>query len=43
MKKLKRGTDKHKGKLPFKFFNCVKVGYFASKFPYARVLDSDEE
>jgi hypothetical protein len=40
---LKRGTDKNKGKLSFKFFNCGKVGYFSSKFPYARVLDSDEE
>ena len=43
MRKLKRGTDKYKGKLPFNCSNCGKVGHFASKFPYARGSYSDEE
>ena len=43
MRKLKRGTGKFKGKLPFKCFNCGKVGHFSSKFPYAKGLESDEE
>jgi hypothetical protein len=30
MIKLERGTGKYKGKLPFKCFNCGKVGHFAS-------------
>jgi hypothetical protein len=32
--KLKRGSRKHKGKIPFICFNCGKVGHFAAKFPY---------
>ena len=34
---------KYKGKLPFKYFNCGKIGHFASKCPYAKILGSDEE
>ena len=30
VRKLKRGTDKFKGKLPFKCFNCGKIGHFSS-------------
>ena len=40
---LKRGTDKYKGKLLFKLFNCGKVGHFASKCPYAMGSENDEE
>ena len=43
VRKLKRGTDKFKGKLPFKCFNCGKIGHFASKCPYAKGSKSDEE
>jgi hypothetical protein len=28
MKRLKNGSSKYKGKLPFKCFNCGKIGYF---------------
>jgi len=33
-KGLQRGTDKYKGKLPFKCFNCGEICHFASKCPY---------
>jgi hypothetical protein len=43
VRNLKRGTDKYKGKIPLKCFNCGKFGHFASKCPYAGDSDSDEE
>lgn len=33
-RKLKKGSRKYKGKLPFKCFNCGRIGHFASKCPY---------
>ncbi|XP_057821105.2 uncharacterized protein LOC131033831 [Cryptomeria japonica] len=33
VRKLERGSGKYKGKLPLKWFNCGKIGHFASKFP----------
>jgi hypothetical protein len=41
--KLKRGTEKYKGMLPLKFFNCDGIGHFPSKFPYANNEGSNEE
>jgi hypothetical protein len=32
-----RGSEKYKGKFPFKFFNCGRIGDFASKHPYNKV------
>jgi hypothetical protein len=29
--------------LPLKCFNCSKIGHFATKFPYGKNSDSDEE
>ena len=43
MRNLKGGTRKYKGKLPFKCFNCGKIGHFASKCPYVKRSDSNEE
>ena len=42
---LKTGSGKYKEKLPFKCFNCGKVGTFASKFPYKEKYQNfvDEE
>ena len=37
MRKIKRGHGKCKGKLPFKGFECGRVGNFASKFPLKKV------
>jgi hypothetical protein len=36
VRRLKKGTGKYKGKLPFKCFDCGKVGHFSTKFPYKR-------
>ena len=34
MGNLKQWQQKYKGKLPFKFFKCCRVGHFASKCTY---------
>ena len=41
VRKLKRGTDKFKGKLPFRCFYCGKTDHFASNCPYAKGSKSD--
>jgi hypothetical protein len=43
IRKLKKGSRKYKGKLPLKCFNCGKVEHFASKCPYPKKKDSDDE
>ncbi|XP_043714575.1 uncharacterized protein LOC122662937 [Telopea speciosissima] len=42
-RKLKKGTGKYKDKLPFKCFNCGKVGNFASKCPHKGKIESDDD
>ena len=42
-RKLNKGAGKYKGKLPFKFFNCGKIGHFASKCPYNIHDEVDDE
>ena len=34
VRKLQLGTGRFKGKLPFKCFECGKVGHYAAKCPY---------
>ena len=34
---LDRGTSKYKGKIPFKCFNCGRVGHYAYKFPHKKM------
>ncbi|XP_057847433.2 uncharacterized protein LOC131057276 [Cryptomeria japonica] len=43
VRKLKRGSGKFKGKLPLKCFNCGKIDHFASKSPYEKEEDNDDE
>jgi hypothetical protein len=43
VRKFNKGTNKYKGILPLKCFNCGKIGHFENKCPYARNSYSDEE
>jgi hypothetical protein len=43
VRKLKKGSGKYKGKIPFKCFNCGKVGHFVAKCPYEKDESSDDE
>jgi hypothetical protein len=42
IRKLKKGTKKYKGMIPFKSYNCHKIGHFENKFHNVK-SDSDEE
>ena len=43
VRKIKKGSEKYKGKLPFKCFNCGKVGHFVDKCPYTKDYSSYDE
>jgi hypothetical protein len=41
---LKKGSGKYQGKLPFKCFNCGRIGHFSSKCPHKKKdLNSEGE
>ena len=42
LKKLQRKSGKYKGKLPFKYFNCGRIGHFQAKCTYPKE-DSEYE
>ena len=43
IKKLQKGSGKYKGKLPYKCFNCGKIGNFQEKCPYPKEDSEDED
>lgn len=42
VRRLKRGSEKYKGKLPLKCFNCEKIGHFVVKCPYGDKKEDDQ-
>ena len=43
VRKLKKGSNKYKGKLPFKCFNYGKIGHYSKRCPYLEKEDSNDE
>jgi hypothetical protein len=42
VRRLRRGSRKYQGKLPFKLFNCGKIDHFASKCPHKKKDKKDQ-
>jgi hypothetical protein len=43
MRRLKKGSGKYQGKLPFKCFNCGKIGHFSNKCPHKKHDQNSED
>jgi hypothetical protein len=42
VRRLKKGSGKYQGKLPFKCFNCGKIGHFSPKCPHKKKDQNSE-
>jgi hypothetical protein len=42
VRRLNKGSSKYKGKLPFKCFNCGKIGHFSNKCPHKKKDQNSE-
>jgi hypothetical protein len=43
IRRMTRGTDKYKGKIPLICFDCDGVGHFANKFPHKKKKRNGED
>jgi hypothetical protein len=43
VRRLKKGSGKYQGKLPFKCFNCGKIGHFTNKCPHKKHDQNSED
>jgi hypothetical protein len=43
VRRLKKGLGKYQGKLPFKCFNCGKIGHFENKCPHKKHDQNSED
>ena len=43
VKKLQRGSERFRGKLPFKCFSCCRVSHYATKCPHKDKYDKGKE
>jgi hypothetical protein len=43
VRNLKRRSNRYKGKLLFKCFNCGRVGHFVAKYTYEKMEDNNDK
>ena len=43
VRRMKKGSGKYKGKIPFKCFKCGKRGHFSYKFPHKNKRQNSDD